>query len=126
MPRPCNRVAVLGAAALVLICALSPAVARTQDPVLQWSDLYDGGAGQHDEGIVALFAQDGHPIVGGVRTAASGRLQILIRKLDRSDASPLWTHVFGDPDGNDLFMADMVLDHRGDLLVAGYLAACDG
>ena len=30
-----------------------------------------------------------------------------------------------DPDGNDMELTDMVLDHRGDLLVAGYLSSCD-
>ena len=27
--------------------------------------------------------------------------------------------------GNDMALADMVLDHRGDIMIAGYLSSCD-
>lgn len=110
---------------LIAPLELAPLV-HAQEPPLVWSDLYDGGVGQHDEGVAVLFAADGHPVVGGVRTAAGGQLQILIRKLDRQDGAALWTRISSDPNANNLHLTDMLLDHRGDLLVAGYLSSCAG
>ncbi len=115
-----RAVAGLGAAALILN------LAAAQEPSLGWSILHDGGANQNDEGVAVLFAADGHPVVGGMRTATGSRSDILVRKLDRNDGSVLWTHVYADPQDNNMVLADLVLDHRGDLLVAGYLSACDG
>ncbi len=106
-----------------LLCLALPAAA---DPPLLWSDLHDGGAGQLDEGIAVVMSAGGHPVVGGVRTTAGGRADILLRKLDRANGGELWRRAYSDPGGSDMILADMVADHRGDLLVAGYLSDCDG
>jgi hypothetical protein len=111
-------------AALGLL-ALLTAAAGAQEPALGWSDIHDGGAGLLDDGVAVLAASDGSVLVGGMRTDPDGPADILIRKLDSTDGSVFWTYEYIDPDGNDMELTDMVLDHRGDLLVAGYLSACD-
>ncbi len=103
--------------------ALTPALA--DEPAFGWSDLHDGGAGLLDEGVIALMDADGNAIVGGMRTDPDGPADILIRKLDHEDGSVLWTYTYVDPGGYDMKLSDIVIDHRGDLLVAGYLASCD-
>jgi hypothetical protein len=113
--------------AFLAIAALAlAAAAPAQEPTLAWSDLHDGGAALTDDGFAVVVDPDGHPILGGVHTPAGGSADILVRKLDRQTGQPLWTFVYQDPDGNDMALADLLLDHRGDLLVAGYLSACDG
>jgi hypothetical protein len=119
----CIRIPV---AAVVIATALLQNPTQAQEPSMAWHEAYDGGAGQQDEGMIVLFAADGHPIVGGMRTPAGGRSEIFMRKLDRTDGSALWTHIASDPLGNDLLLSDMLLDHRGDLMVAGYLSDCSG
>lgn len=113
--------AVLAAAVVVL----APATLLAGGPTLGWSDLHDGGANQLDDGFVALTDQDGNAIVGGIRTTASGYNDIFVRKLGRTDGFTDWTFVYSAPGDNDMALADMVVDHRGDIMVAGYLSSCD-
>jgi len=111
--------------ALLVLAAVALAVAApAQEPTLAWSELHDGGAALADDGYSAVVDPDGHPVIGGVRTADEFG-DLLVRKLDRDSGQPLWTFVYTDPGGNDLALAEICLDHRGDVLVAGYLSACD-
>lgn len=121
-----HRPMILTLAALLLVAVQLPSTAAGQEPVLLWYDVHDGGANQIDEGIAVLTDPAGHAIVGGFRTTPGGRSEIFVRKLDRRDGTPAWTFTFADPEAGDLILADMVSDHRGDLLVAGYLSDCDG
>lgn len=116
---------IVTAALAVATLFLVPTAAMAFSPTLGWSDLHDGGAGQIDDGYVALTDPAGDAIIGGVRTPVGGFGDILIRKLDRVTGEPAWTFLYVDPAGNDMALADMVLDHRGDVLVAGYLSSCD-
>ena len=111
-----------GMALLGLLAAVS---ARADTPTFGWSDIHDGGAGLNDDAVAVVFAADGHPIVGAVHDTGSGYTDRLIRKLDRQTGEPIWTFTYADPVGNDMALSELVLDHRGDLLVAGYLSACD-
>jgi hypothetical protein len=109
---------------LVLAALALATAAPAQDPTLTWSEVHDGGAALADDGYSVVVDADGHPVVGGVRTANEFG-ELLVRKLDRDTGQPLWSHVHADPEGNDLALAEICLDHRGDVLVAGYLSACD-
>ena len=120
-----NRYRLVAAVFAVAAFSLAPAVAAAFSPDLGWSDLHDGGAQQIDDGYVALADTDGNAIIGGIRTAPEGFGDILVRKLDRITGDPVWTYLYEDPAGNDMALADMVLDHRGDIMVAGYLSSCD-
>ena len=120
-----NRPRLVAVACAVAAFTLAPAVASAASPDLGWSDLHDGGANQIDDGYVALADTDGNAIIGGIRTAPEGFGDILVRKLDRVAGDPVWTFIYEDPAGNDMALADMVLDHRGDIMVAGYLSSCD-
>jgi len=117
-----RRIAAVLAVAAV---SLAPTTLLAGAPQLGWSDLHDGGANQLDDGYVALTDASGNAIVGGVRTAPGGFGDVFIRKLGRSDGLTDWTFVYADPGGNDMALADMVIDHRGDIMVAGYLSSCD-
>jgi len=120
-----NRSRLVAMAFAVTALTLAPAVAAAASPDLGWSDLHDGGANQIDDGWVALADTDGNAIIGGIRTAPEGFGDILVRKLDRTTGEPIWTYLYEDPAGNDMALADMVLDHRGDIMIAGYLSSCD-
>ena len=120
-----NRHRLVAAAIAVAAFSLAPVVAAASSPRLGWSDLHDGGANQLDDGYVALADADGNAIIGGVRTAPDGFTDFLVRKLDRITGAAIWTYVYEDPIGNNMALADLVLDHRGDLLIAGYLSSCD-
>jgi len=111
---------------LLLAAAALGAGAAAQEPTLAWSVLDDGGATLADDGVAVIVAADGHPVVGGVRTPAGGNGDLLVRKLDRETGDPLWTYTYTDPAGNDMQLVDILFDHRGDIMVAGYLSACDG
>ena len=116
----------LTVAMLLAGAVLMSASAGAQEPTLLWVDVHDGGGNQIDEGVAVLTDAAGHPIVGGYRTTPGGRAEIFVRKLAHPDGAELWSYALGNPDGQDLILADMVMDHRGDLLVAGYLSDCDG
>ena len=118
LPRP-------GLALLAALALVTAAVAAADEPTLVWSNLLDGGASQTDDGQSVLVGPGGHPIVGGIRTGAHGYADISVQMLDRDTGQPLWTFLHHNSDGFDLALADLALDHRGDVLVAGYLSACD-
>jgi len=99
--------------------------ARADEPTLGWSLVQDGGGALDDFGVTVLADTAGNPILGGVQTPAVGGANLLVRKLDRASGAVLWTYAYADPDGNDMVLADLVLDRRGQVLVAGYLSACD-
>jgi hypothetical protein len=117
---------VAAAALLIALAILAPDRTAADEPTLQWVDRYDGGGHQLDEGVAVLFDADGHPVLGGVRTTTANVTDILVRKLDRLSGELIWSYVLHESDGNNMALADMVRDHRGDILVAGYLSACDG
>ncbi len=115
----------LAAPLAVVALSLVATAALAGGPTLSWSDLHDGGASAIDDGYVALTDPQGNAIIGGVRTPLGGFGDIFIRKMSGADGSPMWSVVYADPAGNDMELADIVIDHRGDLLVAGYLSSCD-
>ncbi len=90
-----------------------------------WANLHDGGANLVDDGFVALTDAEGNAVIGGVRTSPGGYGDIYIRKMGRTDGLVDWTFVYSAASGNDMALADMVIDHRGDIMVAGYLSSCD-
>jgi len=109
--------------ALVWITALSSVAWAV--PTLSWSDIHDGGADLNDEMTSVIFTNDGHVVTGGMHDTGSGYTDLLIRKHDQSTGDVIWTCTYADPAGNDMALSELILDHRGDVLVAGYLSACD-
>lgn len=112
------------AAALVFAVGVAATGAHA-DPTLGWSDLHDGGAGLGDEAISVVFDPAGHVISAGIHDPGDGYTDLIIRKHHRDTGEPIWTFTYADPVGNDLAISEILLDHRGDVLVAGYLSACD-
>jgi hypothetical protein len=115
----------LAAAAAALVLSLCPSALVAGGLTLGWSDLHDGGANLVDDGYVALTDAEGNAIIGGVHTTPGGFNDIFVRKLLRQDGSVDWTFIHTAEGDNDMAVADMVIDHRGDILVAGYLSSCD-
>ncbi len=115
----------IAAVLAVAAVSLAPTAVLAGGPELGWSDLHDGGANLIDDGYVALTDTDGNAIVGGVRTALGGAGNLYIRKLGRADGLTDWTYEYAAPGGNDMALADMVIDHRGDIMVAGYVSNCE-
>lgn len=106
----------------VVMLAAAPVLAQ---PTLGWSDLHDGGADLNDDLVDVVFTADGHVITAGVHETMSGYADILVRKHDPETGEPVWTFSYADPIGNDMAVSEVLIDHRGDVLIAGYLSACD-
>jgi hypothetical protein len=120
-----QRIRLFLAALAVATLTLAPGPAAAGAPELGWSDLHDGGAQLIDDGYVALTDAAGNAVIAGVRTVAGGNADLLVRKLDRLTGELMWSYAYAEPAGNDMAVADMVIDHRGDILIAGYLSSCD-
>jgi hypothetical protein len=120
-----SRIRLFLAALVAVTLALAPGSVSAFSPELGWSDLHDGGAQLIDDGYVALTDGDGNAVIAGVRTVPGGQADLFLRKLDRLTGEALWTYTYAEPAGNDMAVADMVIDHRGDIMVAGYLSSCD-
>ena len=63
--------------------------------------------------------------IAGIHTTLDGFNDIYVRKLGRADGLLDWSYAHTAEGDNDMAIADMVVDHRGDILVAGYLSSCD-
>lgn len=120
-----RRIRLVTAVAAAVALYLVPTPLLAGAPTLGWSDLHDGGANLIDDGFVALTDQEGNAIVAGIHTALGGFNDIFVRKLGRADGQPLWSYSYSAPVDSDMAVVDLVIDHRGDILVAGYLSSCD-
>ncbi|MEZ4389423.1 MAG: hypothetical protein R3D98_17920 [Candidatus Krumholzibacteriia bacterium] len=109
---------------LVLLVGLMAGGARAE-VTLGWSDLHDGGASLNDEGMSVAFTPDGNVVSAGMHDLGNGYTDMLVRKHDRATGEPIWTFTYADPVGNDVAVSEIMVDQRGDILVAGYLSACD-
>ncbi|HOX24468.1 MAG TPA: hypothetical protein PLL30_01765 [Candidatus Krumholzibacteria bacterium] len=111
--------------AAVLAAAFAPAgPASGGEPTFAWSLVHDGGAGLLDDGTAVVADAAGDVLVGGMQTRPGGHADLLVRKYDRVDGSLAWSYTYVDTAGNDLTLADLVLDRRQDVLVAGYRTLC--
>jgi hypothetical protein len=122
LPAPATAPLALALLVLALLVLSLPVLA---EPSMGWSELYDGGADLNDDGRDVVFTPDGHVVTAGVQDTGSGYTDILVRKHDRETGEPLWIYTYADPIGNDMAISEVVVDHRGDVLIAGYLSACD-
>lgn len=115
---------VRAALAAALVLGLSgPAWAQ---PSMEWDDLFDGGALFTDLGTSAITDPQGNLVVAGESTDPAGGVDILVRKLDRSTAFPIWSAGYAAEDGNDVTPAEITWDGYGNVIVAGYIRGCVG
>jgi len=115
-------------AALVVLVPFSLGVAAyaQAEPVLEWSDLYDGGANLTDLGTAALADPEGNVIVAGESGDGIAGSDMLIRKLARETRETIWTRRVPFIDTNDMALSGMVWDPAGNILVGGYSRGCVG
>lgn len=111
--------------AAVLVVLYQP-IAVVASPTLEWSDLHDGGANYTDVGTAALCDPEGNLVVGGESADGTQGLDMLIRKLHRHTGEPIWQTRVPAFDGLDMALSGMVWDGFGDLLIGGFIRACDG
>lgn len=115
------------ALALALLATLALAAGpAAAEPTLMWAEQYDGGGNYIDSGSILSLAPDGHLIVGAQSTEATGGQDLFMRKLDRTDGSVIWEYRYEGYDGKDVLVQDVTWDSAGQLIVAGYIAACAG
>ncbi|MBU1699114.1 MAG: hypothetical protein KJ970_17260 [Candidatus Eisenbacteria bacterium] len=110
----------------LVVFALFCAAPVLGDPTFEWDMLYDGGAQYRDVGTAALTDADGNLVVGGSRSDLVGGTDLIVRLLDRETGTTLWTATWAINDQNDVELSGMVWDGFGNLLVAGYVAGCEG
>jgi len=108
-----------------LACVLALGTVALAAPTLSWSDLHDGGANLNDELTSVIFTPDGNVVSGGMHDPGNGHADIFVRKHDRATGEVIWEYSYAHPTGNDMVVSELILDHRGDIMVAGYLSSCD-
>ncbi len=116
----------LAALAVVFLAAALSGGPALAEPVLEWSDLYDGGANLSDFGTAVLADAEGNVIVGGESGDGIAGVDWLIRKLSRSTHTTLWTRRVPFIDVNDMALSGMAWDGKGNILAAGYSRGCVG
>jgi len=120
MKQPCKLVCG------VVLSTLLIAVAALADPTVEWTDLYDGGAGLIDEYREAIVDGEGNLIVAGESTDTQGGSDFFIRKLRRSDGGQIWGRRFPAEDDSDMAITGLNWDPFGSILVGGYVRGCVG
>lgn len=95
-------------------------------PVLEWSDLYDGGANLTDLATAILTDPEGNVIIGGESGDGIAGVDWLIRKLGRETGTTLWTRRVPFIDANDMALSGMVWGGSGNVLVGGFSRGCVG
>ena len=85
------------------------------DGTLAWQKTFD--AGSYDGAYVVAVDASGNAVVGAESTNAAGNIDIRILKLAAANGSPLWDRSYDG--GSDDYVADLVLDRSGNVLVAG-------
>ncbi len=106
-----------------LALAASPAAA---DPSLMWSEQIDGGGHYIDSGSLLSLTPDGQLLVGAQSTESTGGIDLYLRKLNKADGSEIWGYRYNGYDDKDVLIQDVTWDSAGQLVVAGYIAACAG
>lgn len=112
--------------AVAVPLALVASAALAADPVLDWSDVYDGGLLQNDVGTAVIVDEEGNLIVGGESVDLDGSSDLFVRKFSGADHSLLWSARWGDPGGNDMALTQLAISPRGDVFVGGYVRGCVG
>lgn len=117
----------LRATALALLAAFALAAFPAHaDPTMLWSEQLDGGGHYIDNGYLLSLAPDNNIVVGGASTQETGGQDLFLRKLDKTDGHTIWEYRYHGFDGKDVLLQDMTWDSAGQLVVAGFIAACVG
>jgi len=95
-------------------------------PTALWVDRFDGGVGADDQALLVRVAPDGDPVIAGVSHDGVGGADVLVRKLDRDDHHQIWERRIDSGESNDVTVSEALFDAAGNLLVGGYVLACDG
>ena len=112
--------------AILILAAATLSAPALAAPVLEWSDLYDGGANLTDLATAILADPEGNVIIGGESGDGIAGVDWLIRKLARETHATVWTRRVPFIDTNDMALSGMVWDGSGDILVGGYSRGCVG
>jgi hypothetical protein len=125
-----RRPRVPAAGALLLSAALAVASALVRPalaaPVLEWSDLYEGGASSPDLATAVTCDPEGNLIVGGESADGIYGSDMFIRKLSRTAGAALWSRRVPSGEENDMALTGLALDPFGNVLVGGYVRGCVG
>jgi hypothetical protein len=118
------------AAALLLGAAVLGAQAfggsAAAAPVLEWSDLYEGGASCPDLATAVLCDPEGNLLIGGESADGIDGSDMFIRKLSRDSGATLWSRRVTSLEANDMALTGLALDPFGGVLVGGYVRGCVG
>lgn len=109
-------------AATVLTCT-SAAVAETTE---MWTQQHDGGGDYIDSGTLVSQAPDGHLIVAGESSEATGGADLYVRKLDKTNGNLMWEFRFDGVDDKDVAVSEVAWDSFGQLLLSGFIKSCVG
>lgn len=107
------------------LCLIIPALAQA-NPAFLWSDAFDGGGLYDDRGDAVSFAADGHILVAGSSHDGVEGSDMLVRKLDRTNGSELWSRRIPAFDNSDMAVTGVLCDPAGAVIVAGHILGCVG
>ncbi|PID81652.1 hypothetical protein CSB20_01940 [bacterium DOLZORAL124_64_63] len=113
--------------ALPLLAMLMPVGGvALAEPSILWSEQIDGGGQYIDRGTLLALDPDGSLIIGGQSAEATGGLDLFLRKVDRRTGAEIWSYRFDGYSGKDVLLQDVTWDSAGQMIVAGFIAACAG
>jgi len=113
------------ALALLATLALTGGTALAE-PSVMWSEQIDGGGNYIDRGTLLALAPDGNLIIGAESTESTGGIDLFLRKVDRATGAEIWSFRYDGYDGKDVLLQDVTWDSAGQMVVAGFIAACAG
>ncbi len=101
-------------------------VAALAEPTFLWEQVYDGGGLYDDQGNLVAVSPAGHPVIAGSSHDGVEGSDMLVRMLDRTDGSEIWSRRIPAFDNSDMHVAAVAWDPSGDLLVGGHILGCVG
>ncbi len=91
-----------------------------------WLFLYDGPQSGNDFGTAIAFGPDNNPVVAGHSYANPGGFDYMTVKLDRANATEIWSHRYDDVDSENDMATGIAVDSSNDVYVTGYSSLYGG
>lgn len=91
-----------------------------------WVHTYAGPDGGEDYAVSVAIGPDNSPVVTGYSFSNTGSLDYFTRKINRTNASAIWSMTYNDPDDQVDAASSVAITSNGDAVVTGYSSLYGG